>query len=198
MQGSRMLLRLKRHFIYLILCFLTACSFSSSSGLDKYHDPNMDFAAIRTIAVMPLANLTRDKQASERVRDTFINSLMSYGEVYVIPSGEVARGLSRAGIKNPNAPSSEEIAKLAAVIKADAVITGVVREYGQVRSGSTSANVISLSLQMFETQTQKVVWTASSTKGGIRMLDRLIGGGGQPMNQVTKAAIDDIINKLFF
>jgi len=93
--------------------------------------------------------------------------------------------------------TADEIVKLAGVIKADAVITGVVREYGEIRSGSTSANVVSLSLKMIEVQTQKVVWSAASTKGGISTWDRLLGGGGRPMNDVTKAAVDDIINKLF-
>ncbi len=192
---SGKLLNFKKIILALLLFSLTGCAgFSSSSS---YHDPNMDFAALRTIAVMPFTNLTSDKQAAGRVRDTFINNLLSTGAVYVIPTGEVARGISRLGIFNPAAPSSEQIAKLAAIIKADAVITGAVREYGAVRSGSASANVISLSMQMIEVQSQKVVWTASSTKGGISMGDRLLGSGGQPMNDVTQAAIDDILTQLF-
>lgn len=192
---SGKLLNFKKIILALLLLSLTACAGSTSSS--SYHDPNMDFAALRVIAVMPFANLTRDKLAGERVRDTFANNLLSTGAVYVIPSGEVARGISRSGIVNPVAPSSEEIAKLAAIIKADAVITGVVREYGEVRSGTASANVISLSLQMIEAQSHKVVWSASSTKGGISMGDRLLGSGGEPMDDVTEEAVDDIITKLF-
>ena len=191
---SRYCIYLREVVVALLLLSLTACAGSSSSS---YHDPNMDFAALRTIAVMPFTNLTRDKQAAERVRDTFINNLLSTGTVYVIPTGEVARGISRSEMVNPAAPSSAEIIKIAAIVKADAVITGVVREYGQVRSGSTSANVISLSMQMIEVQLQKVVWTASSTKGGISIRDRLLGSGGEPMDEVTEAAVDDIIDKLF-
>ncbi len=193
---SRYCKDIKKFIVTLLLLSLTACAGSSSSS-SSYHDPNMDFAALRTIAVMPFTNLTRDSHAAERVRDTFINNLLSTGAVYVIPTGEVARGISRSEMVNPAAPSSEEIIKIAAIVKADAVITGVVREYGQVRSGSTSANVISLSLQMIEVQLQKVVWTASSTKGGISIRDRLLGSGGEPMDEVTEAAVDEIINKLF-
>jgi hypothetical protein len=188
-------LHIKTFILALLLFAMAACASSTSST--SYRDPSMDFSVLRTIAVMPFVNLTRDKQAAERVRDTFTNNLLSTGALYVIPSGEVARGISRSGIVNAAEPSSEEIAKLAANIKADAVITGVVREYGQVRSGSSSANVISLSMQMIEVQSRKVVWTASSSKGGISMGDRLLGSGGKPMNQVTEAAIDDIINQLF-
>ena len=188
------LLDITKYIGALLLIFLTGCAGSSSTS---YHDPDMDFGVLRTIAVVPFANLTRDKLAADRVRDTLINNLLSTGAIYVIPTGEVARGISRSKIVNPEEPASEEIAKLAAIIKADAVITGVIREYGEVRSGTASSNVISLSMQMFEVQSQKVVWTASSTKGGISMKDRLLGSGGQPMNDVTEAAIDDILNQLF-
>ena len=178
--------------IYLSLIFLMACATPS----DIYIDPNMDFGAIKTVAVMPFASLTRDPVVAERVRDVFINKLLSTGAVYVLPIGEVARGVARAEIQNPTAPSPEEIIKLGGIIKVQAVITGTVREYGEVRSGTTSANVISLSLQMIETQIGKIVWTASSTQGGISIWDRLFGGGGQPMNKITEKAINDLINKL--
>lgn len=164
---------------------------------EMYRDPNMDFGAIKTIAVMPFSNLTRDSIASERVRDVLINKLLVTGAVYILPVGEVARGIARVEIQNPTAPSQDEIIKLGGILKVQAVITGVVREYGEVRSGTTSANVASLSLQMIENQTGKVVWTASSTKGGISTWDRLFGGGGKPMNDVTEEAVDDVINKLF-
>lgn len=184
---------LKKILALLILINLSGCA----STLDVYHDPDMDFGAIQTVAVMPLANLTRDNLAGERVRDVFINMLLSTGGVYVIPPGEVSRGILRAGITNPVAPSSEDVVKVAAILKVDAVITGVVREYGEVRSGTTTSNFISLSLQMIESQTGRVVWTASATKGGISTADRLFGGGGRPMNEVTERAINDIIDKLF-
>src|SRR4030067_2940588 len=182
----------KRILICFILILITACA---TSG-DFYRDPNMDFGSIQTIAVMPFVSLTRDNVAAERVRDVFINKLLSTGAVYVQPVGEVARGMARAEIQTTIAPSSEEIVKLGGIIKVQAIITGTLREYGEVRSGASSANIISLSVQMIETQTGKIVWTASSTKGGISLLDRLFGGGGQPMNKVTEKAVNDLINKL--
>ena len=175
---------------------LTGCG--AKSVPESFHDPDIDFSALRSIAVMPLANLSRDQQAADRVRDTFINSLMSTGALYVVPPGEVARGIARAGITNPSSPSKDDVTKIAAIVQADALITGVVREYGEVRSGATSANVVSVGLQMFESSTQRVVWTASATRGGISMADRLLGGGGRPMNDVTQAAVNDLINKLLY
>lgn len=176
-----------------LVILLTACA----TARDTYIDPGMDFGAIRTVAVMPFAGLTKDAVVPERVRDVFIIKLLSTEAVYVLPTGEVARGVARAEIQNPSAPSAEETVKLGGIIKAQALITGVVREYGEVRSGTASANVISLSLEMIEAQTGKIVWAASSTRGGITLWDRLFGGGGQPMNLITEKAVNDLINKLF-
>lgn len=194
MYAQRKIGQLIKIALFPIIVSLASCA---SNVRDTHHDPSMDFAAIRTVAVMPFANLTNDKMAAERVRDVFTTMLTATEAMYVLPPGEVARGISRVGVRDPSAPSPEEIQKLAGIILADAVITGVVREYGVVRSGSTSANMISLSLSMVESETGKVVWTSSSTKGGIGLGDRLFGGGGEPMNDITVEAIDEILDKLF-
>lgn len=184
---------MKRILLYGTVIIFIGCG---TTG-EFYRDANMDFGSIQSIAVMPFVSLARDNVAAERVRDVFINGLLATGAVYVVPVGEVARGVARAEVSNPAAPSPEEVVKLAGIIKVQAVVTGVLKEYGEVRSGTTSANIISVSLQMMEVQTGKVVWSYSSTKGGISIWDRLFGGGGQPMDKVTRRAVDDLIDKLF-
>jgi hypothetical protein len=179
--------------LLLVLLSLTACG---THG-ETFRDDKMDFGAIQTVAVMPFVNLTRESTAADRVRDVFINRLLATGALYVLPVGEVARGVTRGEVTMPGVPSPEDIVKLGGILKAQAVITGTVREYGEIRSGSAMANVISLSAQMVETESGRVVWSASSTKGGITTTDRLFGGGGQPMNKITEKAVDELITKLF-
>lgn len=169
----------------------------TSAGRVNFLDPNMDFASIRNVAVMPFANLTRETNAADRVRDVFMTMLQATGGVYVIPAGEVGRGISRTGMASPTTPAPEEVVRFAKIVSADAVITGTVREYGDVRSGTTTANLVSVSLQMMEAQTGRVVWSASSTRGGVTLTDRLFGGGGEPMNPVTQKAVNDLLDKLF-
>ena len=164
---------------------------------DVYFEPNMDFGSLRTVAVLPFTNLTGAEEAAERVRDTFMGMLLATGALYVLPPGEVARGMSKLGRFSAEGPSSEQIKQLSTILDVEGVFTGVVREYGSVRSGSTSANVVSISLQMIEVDSGMVVWSASSTKGGVGILDRLIGGGGKPMDTVTARAINDLLDKLF-
>lgn len=184
--------------VALVLTVISLVSCTTSGPIDVYFDPNMDLKAVRTAAVMPFNNLTREQMAADRVRDVFINKLLSTGEIYVVPPGEVKRGVLLLGITDPASPSAEEIIKLASLLNVDVIITGSVREYGEVRSGTASANIISISLQMIEGLSGKIIWTASSTKGGISTKDRLLGGGGRPMNDVTEEAVNDILNKFFF
>lgn len=189
------LANLKKLVVASFIVFSFGCA--PGSSLTYYHDPNMDFAAIRSVAIMPFENLSREPNAGARVRDVFANSLLSTGAVYVIPLGEVSRGIARAGMLNPALPSMEEIGKFAGIIRVDAVITGTVTEYGQVRSGNATANIISMNVQMIEVQALRIIWTASATAGGISIWDRLLGAGGAPMNDVTMKAVTDVLDKLF-
>ena len=179
-----------------LLAVLIAAAGCGSRSLEVYRDQNMDIGSVYTVAVMPFVNLSRDQQAAERVRDVFMTMLLADGRVYVVPPGEVVRQVGMAGIANPSSPTIEDVIRLGKLLKAQGIITGVIKEYGEVRSGSASANVIALSIQLTEVDTGKVVSSVSSTKGGIGFFERLFGGGGEPMNVVTEKAIKDVISKI--
>jgi polysaccharide biosynthesis protein PelC len=173
-----------------------SCGTRRTAGV-TFHDSNMDFSLIQNAAVLPFVNLSPSQTAGERVRDVFMTMLQATGGVYVLPPGEVARGTSRASVANPAVPTPEEVVALAKLVKADVVITGTLREYGEVRSGSSAASVVSLSVQMMEGQSGRVVWSASSTQGGVGVANRLFGGGGKPMDVVTERAVSDLLDQLF-
>jgi hypothetical protein len=193
-------MRTRREVLVIVLAayagLLPGCA-THSQGNVTFHDPNMDFSLIRSVAVLPFANLTVSPKAEDRVREVFMTMLQATGATYVIPPGEVARGISRSALSNPVAPTTEDVVRVAKNLEADVVITGTVLEYGEVRSATTTANVISLNVQMMEGQTGKVIWTGASTKGGIDAGKRLFGGGGEPMNDVTADAVNDLLHRLF-
>jgi polysaccharide biosynthesis protein PelC len=183
-------------FLLLLPAVLITAGACASPPPEIYRDPKMDIGAIYTVAVMPFVNLSRDQLASDRVRDVLTTMLLADGRMYVVPAGEISRQVSMAGIGNPYAPTNDEVIKLGKMLKVQGVITGVIREYGEVRSGAATANVISLSVQLTEVDTGKVVSSVGSTKGGIGIVERLFGGGGEPMNDVTTKALKDVIKKL--
>jgi hypothetical protein len=175
---------------------LTGCAAKRNEAV-TYHDPSMDFSLIRSVAVVPFENRTADRNAGEIVRDILMTMLQATGAVYVVPPGEVGRGLSRVSADQQSMPTPEEVVELAANVSADAVITGAVLEYGQARSGTASANLVTVTVRMMEGETGRVIWSAASTKGGVTAGDRLVGGGGRPMAGVTEAAVEDLLDKLF-
>ena len=177
----------------LLLAFTAGCARSR-----PYHDRNMDFAAIKTVAVLPFWNLSSNQQAADRVRDVFANSLLATQAVYVVPTGEVARAVARLGLSSATSPTVDEVVKIGTMLKADAVITGVVREYGEVRAGTANSNVVSVSVQLIEAGTGKVVWSGDATRGGVTWAARLLGTtGGEPMNAVTEQVVNDLLKQLF-
>ena len=102
---------LYRFFLCVALFAAAACASSSSQ---VYRDPNMDIGSIYTVAVMPFVNLTKDQLASDRVRDVFMTMMLADGRVYTVPTGEIARQVSLAGIANPFAPTPINAAMRAA------------------------------------------------------------------------------------
>ena len=184
---------LKRIFLILVLVSLAGCG--GKDGV--YHDKNMDFGSIHTVAIMPFASLEGGGTAAEMMRDDLMGALLATGAIYVIPSGEVAHGIGMTGMQNPAAPSTDEVKKFCKLEKADAVITGTIKEYGQLRNGAAFSNMISVNLLMIEGQTGRIVWSADTTLGGITILDRLFGGAAKPMNAITQKAVNDLIKKLF-
>jgi hypothetical protein len=168
-----------------------------ATGGPRYQDKTMDFGSIRTVAVMPLTNFSREVNGGDRVRDVVENILLASGGFYVLPTGEVSRAVQRLGIPNAAAPSKDEVIAIGKALSSEAILVGALKEYGEVRSGNSTANVISLSLQLQETQTGRVVWSGSTSKGGIGVWDRLFGGGGEPMNKVTEEAVRDLVHQLF-
>ncbi len=179
-----------------VLAAAAACA-TPGGGRTTFHDPNMDFSLVRTVAVLPFANLTTTARADDRVRDVFMTMLQATGALYVLPAGEVARGISRTSLQNAVSPTAEDVVRLAKNLEVDVVITGSVLEYGEVRSASAAANVVSVSAQMMEGQAGRVVWSTAATRGGIGAGRRIFGGGGEPMNVVTAKAVEDLIHRLF-
>jgi hypothetical protein len=162
-----------------------------------YHDPNMDFASVEAVAVLPFENLTNSAHGAETVRDVFMTMLQATGSIYVVPPGEVSRGLTRLSLREPAAPSSEEVKQLAGIVGAQAVIVGTVSEYGELRSSGTAANVVSFSIRMIEADSGKVVFSASASEGGVSLKERMFGGGGRPMTDVTRRAVRKLLDRLF-
>jgi hypothetical protein len=188
----------RRRASWLLLVAVMAAGCAARRGADvTFHDPNMDFSLIQNVAVLPFANLSGNNNAGAAARDVLMTMLQATGSIYVLPPGEVARGISRTGLQATDAPTPEEVVQLAGIVGADAIITGTVLEYGEVRSAASSANVATLSVKMLEAQSGRVVWSASASAGGVTGAQRMFGGGGRPMDEVLRKSVSQLLDRLF-
>jgi hypothetical protein len=105
--------------------------------------------------------------------------------------------MERLGFRDNTELTSEDVVQLANILGADVVITGTVLEYGELRSGSSSGGVVSLAVRMLEAETGRVVWSASSSAGGVSAGARVFGGGGKPMDRKIRKVVNKLLNRLF-
>jgi hypothetical protein len=162
-----------------------------------YQDPAIDLDLVQSAAVLPFVNLTNEDKAGDRVRDVFSTMLQATGRVYVVPPGEVAKALSRTQSPRGEEPTTDTVTAIGKAVQSEVVITGALLEYGAVRSGNSQANVIAMNVKMYESENGKLIWSGSTTAGGITAGDRFFGGGGEPMEIVTEKGIRDLLGKMF-
>jgi len=96
----------------------------------------MDFGSIQTVAVMPFINLTR-RTWPAKGSGCLHDDAPGDGGVYVIPPVRWGGG-SPADPRTPGFAISGEVVKFAKNVNADAVFTGTLSEYGEVRSGTST------------------------------------------------------------
>lgn len=172
---------------------------ASRAAHATYRDEAVDLDLVQTAAVLPFINLTSDEKAAERVRNVFSTMLQATGRVTVSPPGEIAKSLGRAGATGVKGeePTLEVITNVGKAVQAEVVIVGTLLEYGPVRSGNSQANAIAFGVRMYEVESGRMIWTGSTTAGGVTASDRFFGGGGEPMEVVTEEAVKDLLDRMF-
>lgn len=159
--------------------------------------PRVDFSFFKKVAVLPFQNLTTDQFAPERVRESVAAQLLATGAMDVIEPGQVLLVMRQLNLQPGTPLGIEDLKKLGKALGVNGVIMGTVKEYGEVRSGSVSAPVVSISLRMIEVDSGTIVWSVSNTAGGISTTMRLFGIGSSTMSEVTRTVVRQSLDTLF-
>lgn len=126
--------------------------------------PPNNFTSIGCIAILPFENNTSDPEAAASFSEALATELYTTERFGVIERAEVVGSLSGMGAKIPEKMSNEVAAVLGGLIKADAVISGSVTEYGYRTvdlKNSVRVPSIGVSLRMIDVRENKVLWAAS-------------------------------------
>jgi len=171
-------------------CLLSACA---SDYASLYVHPNSDLALYNRVAVMPLANLTSDRFAGERVREVLIVELASLGLFTVAEVGEVTRVLREHNVSTATEIDPQLIMEVGNELGVQAVIAGSVLDYRERRSGSFTIPEIALSLRMIDVESGMTVWSVSDARTGISLSTRLFGIGEKSQTAVVRELIRDLL-----
>src|SRR3989304_4538344 len=158
-----MLLR-KSGILVAIVLIVTGCA----EGVVRYINPTANFSYIKKIAVLPFNNLSDDRYAGEKIRNTLIVDLMSRGVFEVVEQGEVTKVLSvifrEAGVEEgrggPGGTGTLKI--IGEKLSVQAVILGSVDEY----SGAGGGNIVSIGARMLDTGSGIILWQTKATETG--------------------------------
>ncbi len=176
-----------------LAAFLTACS---TSVIKQYVRPDLEKNRIRTIAVLPLNNFTSDKFADEKIRSK-INIDLLTRNIQIIEPGEIVTTLKRLKIRSLDSLQSEDIVNIGNILRADAVITGSVEEFGISRGVSVSYPEVAVHLMMFDSDTGQIIWSAWHTNGGASFGTRHFGMEGSTLDTVSAQVINEVFDPLF-
>lgn len=172
---------------------LSACS-SAVTTTDFAH-PQFDFGYVERVAVLPLENLSGDRQAGVRATRLLITELLASGAVDVVEPGDVQAALDRIpGGAIP--PSAEEVVRLGEALQVQAVISGSVTESQLIRSGNLTYPVVTLDVHMLETETGRAVWAATHTEKGGSWGAQFLGTGAEPISTTTRKCVRAVLEAM--
>ena len=181
-------------FMILVTVMLSGCGGNSY----VYHiNPEVDFSFFKSVAVLPLDNLTNDKAAGEIVKQVVISELLASGLVDVVIPGEVMSAISELGIQNISSLNKNQIKALGNALNVEAVIIGSVEQYGDVRSGNMSAPEVTITLMMADVESGNIIWSITLTRGGLDFMARHFGARSETMSEIVQGVVRESIQTLF-
>jgi hypothetical protein len=168
---------------------------ASGMKTTQFTNPGFDFAFVEKVAVLPLENLSTDRQAGQRATRLLITELLAAGAVDVVEPGEVQTALDRIP-GGGRSLSKEQVIGLGQTLDVQALILGSVTQSELIRSGTLSIPTVTLDLHMLETETGTSVWAATHTEKGSGLSAKLLGTGAEPISTTTRRCVQQILETL--
>ncbi|MBI5875012.1 MAG: hypothetical protein HZB81_04075 [Deltaproteobacteria bacterium] len=190
-------MKMKAVLMFFLLLFVVA---GCGTSTIRYVNPTANFSYIKKVAVLPFNNLSDDRYAGERIRNTLTVDLMSRGVFEVVEQGEVTKVLGvifrEAGVEEGRAVTvdKETLKLIGEKLSIQAVILGSVDEYSG--GGYGGGNVVSVAMRMLDTNSGIVLWQAKTTETSKSILRKLIGIEEVDRSELTRNAVKNVLDTL--
>lgn len=163
----------------------------------SYVHPTVDMSYIGRVAVVPLKNLTQEKNTEFKVMNVVVTELLRRG-LEVVEYGEVAKVLQGEGHGREEGSISKSVAENAGRrLGVQAFVTGAVHEYGFTQSGGNSYPEVTVSLKLIDAKSLAILWEATHTVKGTTVLDRLLGIDKKSPSDLCQEVVEELFDSLF-
>ncbi len=180
--------------LMICLLLLSACA---RTAAPIFVQPKYDFSLIQKIGVLPLENLSQDQQAGERVRKIVVSELLAAGVLDVLEPMQVNQALAKQQIQSISSLSTTQIQELGKSLGVQALIVGSVDTYERLNIGGGAFAEVSITLRAVDATSGAVIWSTSNSAGGVGVMGRLFGFGGDTMYQATQKVVRASVATLF-
>ena len=181
-----------------ILLLVVVPLFYNCSGPMSYFHPTADLTYIKTVAIVPLKNLTQERGAEGKIRNAVTAEVLRRGVFDVVEFGEVDKVLREVGIKETESVISKSIAERAGKqLNIQAFIVGAVEEYSISKAGSISYPEVAATLKLIDANSYKILWEATHSVKGATILDQLFGIGKKSRSDLSRKLVKEMFDTLF-
>ena len=155
-----------------------------------------DLEHIRSIAVLPFENFTRDEFAGEKIRRIVITELLTRG-VDVTEPGEVTKLLRELNIMSLRSIKTKEIQKVGETLGVDAVMSGSVEAFGISKGINVTYPEVTINLMLLETGSGRIIWSVRDSTGGASFWTRHFGAEGIPLSEAARKTVKEAIDTMY-
>lgn len=178
--------------LLLVLSATTGCA-GRGGGLESFSRENIDIGFVKSIAVLPLENNSKDEYAPERVRNITMTQLLGRGIFDVVDKGVVDSLLHEEAIDPGKPLDRQALQRLGQRLNIQAVMLGTIDLADEGRKGSVVYPELSVTLRLLEVESGLVIWQASGNESGDSVWRRLFGLASVGSFELTLTLIDKML-----
>lgn len=182
-------------FVYglLLLVLLAGCSGKYTS--EEFAREDVDFDAIRRIAVLPFINHTEDRYAHERARNIATTKILSLGVADVVDRGIVDSVLLEEVIDSSLPIDLLNLKRLGQRLNVQAFLQGSV----DLSGGGLGTKVypsLGITLRLVDAQASVVLWQSSGTWNTETTTGRIFGAKPADLYHINLMLLGDMLKSL--
>ncbi|ADH85463.1 hypothetical protein [Desulfurivibrio alkaliphilus] len=179
-------------FLLLLQLLLAGGGCATRAG-DYYLRDDIDLEYMRQIAVLSLANNSRDEFAPEMVRDIIMTRVLHRRLFDVVDKGLVDSRM-REEVLDPGQPlDAVTLQRLGRHLQVQGVLLGTVDVAAEQRKGPVTYPELALTLRLLDVESGLVIWQAGGNADGDSFSRRLFGLAARDRYQVARGLVDELL-----